>query len=311
MSNGLKTRLAPTPSGLLHPGNGVSFVLTWVLARAAQGQLLLRIDDLDEGRRREEYVEDIFYTLDWLGLDYDEGPSGPEDFFSQWSQHKRLDLYHQALNRLVETGSCYACACSRSDIARLAGPGGLYPGVCREAGIGFDQPETAWRLRLPDKDTALPCVTWNGGRLLLDAAQMGDFVVKQKNGLPAYQLASIVDDLYFGINAIVRGIDLLPSTAAQLFLAKQLGFTRFGSIRFIHHGLLTEANGEKMSKSKGAGSLRAWREAGLPPLALYRQAGEWLGAPTEAADCLNALVGWLQSTSYALKSKYGSPSQDS
>ncbi len=294
MTDSLKTRLAPTPSGLLHPGNGLSFVFTWVLARAARGRILLRIDDLDEGRRREEYVEDIFYTLEWLGIDYDEGPSGPEDFFSRWSQHRRLDLYHQALARLADARKCYACVCSRADVARLAGPGGLYPGTCREAGLPLDHPETAWRMRMPKGGAELSCATWGGGELLLDAAQMGDFIVKQKNGLPAYQVASVVDDLYFGVNAIVRGIDLLPSTAAQLFLARQLGLADFDHIRFVHHGLLTEANGEKMSKSKGAGSLRAWREAGRSPSVLYRQAGAWLGAPPDVSNEVEELVGWLQ-----------------
>ena len=94
----LRTRIAPTPSGFLHAGNGISFILTYVIARAFEGQILLRIDDLDAERMRPEYVEDIFKTLDWLGLEYDEGPTSPDDFYQNFSQHKRLDIY----NHLIE-----------------------------------------------------------------------------------------------------------------------------------------------------------------------------------------------------------------
>ena len=103
MKSNLKTRIAPTPSGLLHEGNGISFLLTYALARAYEGQILLRIDDLDAERMRLAYLDDIFRTLDWLGIEWDEGPSSVADFQQNWSQHHRLDLYQNALDTLKNT----------------------------------------------------------------------------------------------------------------------------------------------------------------------------------------------------------------
>lgn len=298
MSAVLKTRLAPTPSGLLHPGNGLSFVMTWALARAAGARILLRIDDLDDARRRDEYLEDIFVSLDWLGLDYDEGPTGPQDFLQHWSQHQRLDLYEEALQQLAQTTYCYACVCSRKQLAAQAGANGLYPGSCRAAGLPLDTDQCAWRVRVPEQSRML-CQGWRSASTQLDVATlMGDFVVRQKNGFPAYQLASLVDDRHFGVNAIVRGEDLWPSTAAQLFLAQCLEWPEFSAVQFWHHGLLVNEQGEKLSKSKGAGALRAWREAGKSPEELYQLAATWLGLPPEAIPsvrCAADLVAGLPS----------------
>lgn len=274
-----KTRFAPTPSGLLHPGNGLSFIITWVLARAAGAVILLRIDDLDEQRRRLAFVEDIFYTLDWLGLDYDEGPAGVDDFFAHWTQRSRMDLYQQALSRLRKsTNDLYACNCTHRQLQSSTVRKGFYPGNCREAGLPLDQPGLAWRLRLSEH-VRLLCRGWGGAAdlYLSPAGQMGDFVVRKKDGDPAYQLSSLIDDLYFGVNAIVRGHDLLPSTAAQLQLASLLEEEAFLQARFFHHPLLLDEAGEKLSKSQGAASLQAWREAGKSPAQLLETAARWLG----------------------------------
>lgn len=285
----LRTRLAPTPSGLLHPGNALSFIITWCLCRAAGGRLLLRIDDLDAARRRPEYLEDIFRTLDWLGLDYDEGPAGVEDFLQRHSQHTRLDLYHAALDRLRAAGHLYACPCSRRQIGERS-PDGRYPNTCRERGLPFDAPRTAWRVRVPE-GTQVSFREWRSGtRSYPLAGEMGDFVVRRKNGLPAYQLASLVDDLHYEINFIVRGADLLASTAAQQFLAAGLDARPFREALFWHHPLLTGPDGEKLSKSKGAGSLQEWREAGRSPLPLFRDAGRWLNIDPEAVTSLETLL---------------------
>ncbi len=274
--NRIRTRLAPTPSGLLHPGNGLSFIMTWCLARAAGGEVLLRIDDLDKARRRREYLEDIFVTLNWLGLDWDTGPTGVEDFLKNYSQHCRLDLYFDALRQLQAKGLLFACTCSRRQILARS-PGGLYPGTCRQRHLPFDGAATAWRVRVAP-ETVVRFREWKQGVRDYDLAEkMGDFVVRQKNGLPAYQVASLVDDLHFGIDFIVRGEDLLPSTAAQVFLAEQLSAKAFLEATFWHHGLLTDPEGGKLSKSKGAGSLREWRLSGRSPETLYRQAAAWLG----------------------------------
>lgn len=293
-----KTRFAPTPSGLLHPGNGLSFIITWVLARAAGASILLRIDDLDEQRRRQAYIEDIFYTLDWLGLDYDEGPAGVDDFLAHWTQRSRMDLYQQALNRLRHTtDGLYACNCTHRQLQASAVQKGIYAGSCRTAGLSLDLPQVAWRLQLTE-EAQLLCRGWGGAadQYLSPAGLMGDFVVRKKDGDPAYQLTSMVDDLHFGVTAVVRGMDLLPSTAAQLYLASVLREDTFLQLRFFHHPLLLDGAGEKLSKSQGAGSLQAWREAGHSPARLLDTAARWLGLtpPTEGLSSAAALLALLQ-----------------
>ena len=286
----LRTRLAPTPSGLLHPGNGLSFVMTWCLARAAGGQVLLRIDDLDISRRRREYMEDIFRTLDWLGLDYDEGPAGVDDFLKHYSQHTRLDLYWEAIERLRQDGHLYACTCSRKEV-RERSADGHYPLTCRNRGLPFDRENSAWRIVVP-ADIAIELSEWGQTNpiLIQPAATMGDFVVRQKNGWPAYQIASLIDDLYFHVNFIVRGEDLQPSTAAQLFLSDLLAEEQFQQITFWHHPLLTGKDGEKLSKSKRAASLQTWQEAGRSPLAIYQMVAAWLALPEDESYTLDTLV---------------------
>jgi glutamyl/glutaminyl-tRNA synthetase len=270
------TRIAPTPSGFLHPGNGISFIITWALARKNEGKIVLRIDDLDAERMRPEYLDDIFYTLDWLGIDYDEGPENVEDFTKNYSQHKRLDLYFEALNALKshKSASLYACNCSRKQI-RDNSINGIYPNTCRSKKVNLEVRDTAWRMIVP-KNTLISFQEYQNTPILnqLDAT-MGDFIVCQKNGLPAYQLASVVDDEYFNINFIVRGEDLLNSTAAQVFLAQY--FENISPKTYFHHPLMKNTEGVKLSKSQGAGSLKDWREKGRSPLELYQQAEKWLG----------------------------------
>jgi len=272
----LRTRLAPTPSGLLHPGNGLNFIMTYAIARAQEGHILLRIDDLDKARCREEYVEDIFHTLDWLGLDYDEGPSGVEDFFQNWSQHTRLEEYANELDNLREANHLFACTCSRRQIREVA-PGGGYPNTCRQLSLNFDGPRTAWRVNAPPEGRSISLHRWKEAVLEEPLDNLDAFVVRQKNRLPAYQLASLVDDTRYAINFIVRGADLWESTLAQSYLAQLLGKDTFLQTTFWHHALITDANGQKLSKTKGAGSLKAWRESGKPPEELFRLAALQLG----------------------------------
>ncbi len=267
---GLRTRLAPTPSGPLHPGNGASFVLTWKLARQAGGKVLLRIDDLDAERMRPEYVDDIFRTLEWLGIDWDEGPSGPDDLIATWSQRHRIERYQALVDRLRAAGVVYACTCSRSTMAAC---------TCKAAGLAFGAEGVTWRV---DLQQALPVEVhqWPGGdaRFAPGDRMPVDPVIRQRNGRPAYQVASLADDLDRDIDFIVRGVDLLPSTLCQLHLARVLGAQAFMSAHFVHHGLLLGSDGEKLSKSRGAGSLRAMREAGADPAVVHDLADALLAA---------------------------------
>lgn len=271
----IKTRIAPTPSGYLHLGNALSFAITWALARKQEGIVALRIDDLDNARFRPEYLQDIFETLDFMGLEYDEGPRNPQDFQENYSQLLRLSAYQAQLDKLVQQGMVYACPCSRSQIAALS-PQGLYPLTCRDTQLPLDTPNAAWRVRIPEGTTVTFQDQLLGDCTVALALEMPDFVVRRKDGIPAYQIASIVDDLAMGVNLIVRGEDLMLSTAAQLYLAQHAGATAFTNAAFVHHPLIT-AEGSKLSKSHDALSLTEMRKAGLTPRQLWQKLAELLG----------------------------------
>jgi glutamyl-tRNA synthetase len=275
-ANSVRSRLAPTPSGFLHLGNAFSFALTWLLARYHEGTLLLRIDDIDNERRRPAYVQDVFQTLRWLQLDWDVGPKDVMDFEARFSQLLALNRYAQLLDGLRQAGGVYACNCSRSQVV-ASSMNGIYPGTCRHRNLALDTPEAAWRVHVPE-NTVISILEYNGGsrHIQLDTA-MGDFVVRRRNGLPAYQIASLADDLHYGINLIVRGVDLLPSTAAQLFLAAQLPPNSFTKAVFYHHPLLKDEGGQKLSKSAGAASLLALRGQLPDPAPVYRALANALG----------------------------------
>lgn len=262
------TRIAPTPSGFLHEGNGTSFALTQLLANRHHGGILrLRIDDLDRGRFRPEYLADIFETLAWMGIDQFAGPQNAADFLNDHSQHHRLNRYSELLTQLVSTGRVYACDCSRRQVRERTGGGLLYDGFCRNRRLPLDQSNVNWRIHVPS-DTTI--------RNFSLAERTADFVVRKRDGLPAYQIGSVADDVDFGITYVVRGADLLDSTLAQLYLAQLLQLTAFEQITFFHHPLLTDTGNEKLSKSAGATALRTWRAAGRPPTGLYDRARRWL-----------------------------------
>ena len=274
------TRLAPTPSGFLHTGNAINFLLTEKLARARGWKVRLRIDDLDIERVRPAYVEDIFRSLEWLGVSWDEGPSGPMDHAANWSQQLRLERYGEVVQVLRKGGHLYGCVCTRSQLRTVAADE-RYPGTCREAGHSLDHPDSTWRFRIPE-GVVVKVDTLKDEVLEVDLEPtMGDPVVRhrisdQTSGRVAYQIASLVDDLDHGVTHIVRGSDLLPSTACQLFLAKLLGLKAFEAIRFHHHELVLGPTGDKLSKSEGATSLMSMRETGVSPLILQRKADRML-----------------------------------
>ncbi len=270
-----KTRIAPTPSGFLHLGNVFSFALTALLAERHSARILLRIDDLDQQRVRPEYVQDIFDTLHFLELPWHEGPRNAAAFASEYSQLHRLPLYHEALTQLKDGGHLFACACSRTDILRQ-NTGGIYNGTCISKPLNLDTPEVSWRLRTP---AAAP-LSFNSPAGKVSASLPEEqrwFAVRRKDGYPAYQLASVIDDVSFGVDLIVRGLDLYPSTLAQLYLADCLGLQDFKHNVFYHHRLLSLPDGSKLSKSAGATSIRYLRLEGKTPSAIYTLIGNQLG----------------------------------
>ena len=295
----VRSRLAPTPSGYLHLGNALNFILTWLLVRHRGGVLKLRIDDGDADRSRPEYVEDIFRQLEWLGLDWDEGPTGPADFAAHHSQLRRLERYRTLLAEFGERAELFYCTCSRRQISqdrnRTTAPG-LYPGSCRARRQLPAEPHTI-RVRLPeDWATTLPLLPEIAAEAaavpIRPAAELGDFILWRRDDLPAYQLASLADDLDDRINLIVRGEDLLPSSAAQLFLASRLGLAGEGFARIIfrHHPLLSAADGRKLSKSDRALSLAAMRQGGAEPADIYQEAARFLGLAPRAISTLDELL---------------------
>ncbi|HVU56347.1 MAG TPA: glutamate--tRNA ligase family protein [Puia sp.] len=264
-----RTRIAPTPSGFLHLGNAYSFKLTADLARRTGAKILLRIDDLDRERVEERYIEDIFDTLHFLDIPWDEGPCDGADFERVWSQLHRMELYHHALEALRQQGVLFACVCSRTQIARESA-GGVYPGTCRDKGLSLDSPDVSWRVRTDmGRELTMQQLEAPAFKGVLDMS-LTDFVVRKKDGFPAYQLTSLVDDLHFGADLIVRGRDLWSSTLAQLYLAELLPRgSAFSAAVFHHHALFTNADGSKLSKSGGAASIQFLRREGKSPDEIY------------------------------------------
>jgi glutamyl-tRNA synthetase len=268
-------RFAPSPTGPLHLGNVRTALLSWLAARAAGGSYLLRIEDLDAPRVRPGAEGRILTGLRWLGLDWEEGPD-VGGAFAPYRQSERMALYAEALERLKRAGAIYPCFCSRAEVAAVAlaphGPGDdgpRYPGTCR--GVGPAEVERrsrsrppAWRFRVPVGPVEFRDGV-HGAQVRDVAAEIGDFVVARADGIPAYQLAVVVDDAVMGVTDVVRGDDLLGSTARQLLLYRALGL---GAPRFAHVPLVNGEDGVRLAKRHGAPSLDDLRERGADPRAV-------------------------------------------
>jgi glutamyl/glutaminyl-tRNA synthetase len=275
-SNEYRGRLAPSPTGLLHLGHARTFWTAYERARDANGTLILRDEDLDTQRARADYARAMLEDLRWLGIAWQEGPDvgGP---FAPYRQSGRYGLYRAAWERLRADGWIYPCTCSRRELAAaVSAPhedGGdaaddepLYPGTCRpKTGVIAEAGEPVgvnWRFRVPDgeaiayEDSGMDAQTYMAGR------DFGDFVVWRRDDVPAYQLACVVDDAAMRISEVVRGADLLKSTARQILLYRALGLT---PPLWHHCPLLRDAHGQRLAKRTDALSLRALRERGLSP----------------------------------------------
>ncbi len=249
-----RTRIAPTPSGFLHLGNLYSFVYTWLLAKQEDLEVLLRIDDMDQSRVRMEYLDDIFRSIESIGLSYEIGPSGPTDLKENWSQLKREDNYNQLIEKLKEADFLYPCRCSRKDLATHI-RSEHYSQNCWSKKEAFAKVGQKWRLRYNGSEASI--LSWQGEaeKKASLSEEVWDFAVRRKNGDPTYQLCSLSDDLEFGITHIVRGEDLRESSFAQAYLAQALQEESFRKMRFLHHPLV-KYQGEKLSKSQSAPAAR-------------------------------------------------------
>lgn len=266
-------RLAPSPTGGLHLGHARTFLVAWLAARNMGGKVILRVEDLDGSRSRAEAKDGLFVDLRWLGLDWDEGPDlgGPS---GPYIQSERLKTYKSVLDQLKQANLVYPCTCTRADILKAASAphsedeGLVYPGTCAErtaldAFTLGDRP-FAWRFRVPPEPVAWNDLYW--GPMAIEAERLGgDFVVARSPAGMSYQLAVVTDDSLMGVNQVIRGDDLVPSTPRQILLYRSLGLA---PPRFGHIPLAVGADGRRLAKRDGSIKLSTLRDAGVDPTQL-------------------------------------------
>lgn len=261
----VRGRFAPTPSGRMHLGNVFSALMAWLSVRAAGGSLVLRIEDLDPRAQDRKVADALMRDLEWLGLTWDEGP--------YW-QSERGELYAKALDTLAERGLTYPCFCTRSELHAATAPHAsdgtyVYAGTCRglcaeEVARRSALRPPATRLRVPDASdpagTISFCDLAYGPQREVLAQECGDFLVRRSDGVIAYQLAVVVDDALMGVTEVVRGHDLLGSSARQIYLARLLGYPE---PRYGHVPLLVAPDGRRLSKREHDLDLGALRARGV------------------------------------------------
>jgi len=265
-------RIAPSPTGLLHLGHARTFWTAWQRARQAGGQIVLRNEDLDPQRSKTEFAQAFVEDLRWLGLDWDEGPDigGPH---APYNQSERTPFYRDALQRLIASGHAYPCYCSRKEV-QLADRAphaedeeSIYGGTCRplQPTAKDSKAETrpaSWRFRVPDGEVIHFIDGHFGPKEYMAGRDFGDFVIWRPDDVPAYQLSVVVDDALMGITEVVRGADLLVSTARQILLYRALAWT---PPAFYHCPLMTDENGVRLAKRNDALSLCTLRAQGVNP----------------------------------------------
>ncbi len=264
-------RLAPSPTGYLHLGHARTFWTAQQRARQHGGTMILRNEDLDGARCRPEFVAAMLEDLKWFGLEWSEGPDcggscGP------YHQSERVAMYRAALDRLRETRLVYPCCCSRKDVQHAASAPHaedgepLYPGTCRPPSPAAQAASrVCWRFLVREGEVVEFVDGQRGPQRFVAGRDFGDFPVWRTDDLPSYQLAVVVDDAAMGITEVVRGEDLLLSTARQLLLYRALALA---PPAFLHCPLVRDTHGERLAKRHDALSLRALRAAGADPVAL-------------------------------------------
>jgi len=294
--SGYRGRLAPSPTGYLHVGHARTFWTAYLRARDAGGTLVMRMEDLDPGRSRSSYAEAAIEDLRWMGIRWQEGPDkgGP---FAPYAQSRRHAVYLAVWRLLLRRGFLYPCSCSRKDLetalsaphesvsAGVQDPQALakldllddepiYPGTCRRFQDSDRQPPDAanevqmpgkvnWRFRVNDGEVVEFEDRNLGTQRFVAGEDFGDFVVWRRDGVPSYQLACVADDAAMRITEVVRGADLLKSTARQILLNRALGFN---DPAWFHCRLVVDHNGRRLAKRHDSLSLRALRQRGLTPM---------------------------------------------
>ena len=285
-TTGYRGRLAPSPTGYLHVGHARTYWTAWLRAREAGGGLVMRMEDLDAERSKQIYADAALEDLRWLGIRWIEGPDrgGPH---APYVQSKRKAIYLAAWRRLLRRGYLFPCRCSRKDIEGALGApheGGkmeqmddepVYPGTCRHlqgyspqlpgptAAMDETPGAVNWRFRVP-AGAAIEFEDLNlGPQRYVAGVDFGDFLVWRRDGAPSYQLACVVDDAAMQITEVVRGADLLKSTARQILLNHALGYR---NPAWLHCKLVVDHNGRRLAKRHDALSLHTLRQRGLTPM---------------------------------------------
>jgi glutamyl-tRNA synthetase len=270
-----RTRLAPSPTGALHLGNARTFLINWALAQQRRWKMVLRIEDLDSPRVKQAADRQAMDVLAWLGITWDEGPH---------YQAADLSRYLAALEQLASAGLIYPCSCTRSQIASAASAPHAdehdirYPGTCRPpegAAIRFDPSHPgAWRLRVPDE--TIPFTDhFAGERTINVQQQVGDFIVFTRSGMPAYQLAVVVDDAAQGVTQVVRGDDLISSTPRQMLIYRMLGLGPLPE--YTHLPLVLGPDGRRLAKRHGDTRIATYRDRGVPADRIIGLIARWSG----------------------------------
>lgn len=272
----LRGRLAPSPTGYMHLGNVWSFLMAWLSVRQKGGTLVLRMEDIDPDRAKSHYAEAFMRDLAWLGLYWDEGPDmgGPH---APYTQSQRREYYTDALDFLTREGHTYPCFCTRKELRAMAGAPHLgeatvYAGICRNL-TPLEREQRLAKghkpcIRLRCSDEIMPFMDRRCGPQSISLKECGgDFAIRRSDGVFAYQLAVVLDDMHMRITDIVRGDDLLHCTPRQLFLQRLLA-PFVGGIQktpsYLHVPLLLDEEGERFAKRHASLTIHSLREAGIP-----------------------------------------------
>lgn len=260
-------RIAPSPTGYLHLGHARTFLIAADRARQFGGSLIFRNEDLDRERCRQEFVSAMFEDLRWLGISWDEGPDCG-GACAPYSQSDRREHYLGALKMLRDRGFIYPCTCSRKDLAAsVSAPNDLddepiYPGKCRartDAKQYVTPAGVNWRFRVPDGEEIAFVDQHLGAQQYTAGRDFGDFVIWRRDDVPAYQLAVVADDHAMKVSEVVRGADLLKSTARQLLLYRAM---EWEAPQFYHCDLMRDEKGARLAKRHDALSIRKLRGNG-------------------------------------------------
>ena len=256
----VKTRFPPSPTGHLHLGGARTALFNWLFAKHHGGVFILRFEDTDRERSRQEYVDSIREALEWLGLYWDEGP---------YFQSQRFEIYREYARRLYEEGKAYYCECSPEELERkrkealAAGRKPKYDGTCREKDLP-PGPNRVLRLKVPTVGSTV-VEDLIRGAVAFDHQELDDFILLRSDGSPTYQFAVVVDDLTMGITHVIRGDDHLSNTPKQILVYQALGAE---PPKFAHVPMILGPDGTRLSKRHGALSILAYKEEGYLPQAL-------------------------------------------